>query len=115
MALASAGASTPFITNTPSNAVTLASVAARLTLGLGVGVGLGAGFGLGLASALDATAAEPFFDSAALFVSGKTGAIETDASIRLQSHRFRFISYSFSFNSEPSIEINRRNNLAGGA
>src|SRR5580658_1691817 len=73
MALASAGASTPFITNTPSNAVTLASVAARLTLGLMLGLGLGLGLAAGLPSALAVFAALSLDFLASLF-SATTGA-----------------------------------------
>src|ERR1035438_4559678 len=69
MDLASSGASTPFITRTPSNAVTFASVAGRFRLGLA---------GAGEASALLALPADVFDGFASLF-SANTEATETAA------------------------------------
>src|SRR5271155_414201 len=70
MAFASVGAKTPFITSTPSNAVTFESLAAVVEVRLGLGLGLGLGFGLaaaGLASALAVLAALSFAVFASLF------------------------------------------------
>jgi hypothetical protein len=49
MALASFGASTPFITRTPSSAVIFASPTADGKFGLTLGLGVGVGFGLAAA------------------------------------------------------------------
>jgi hypothetical protein len=70
MEFASFGANTPFITSTPSNAVTLESAVLAVTLELKLGLGLGLGFGLaaaGLASALAVLAALSFAVFASLF------------------------------------------------
>src|ERR1039458_2472971 len=80
MALASLGASTPFITSTPSKAVTLASPVVGAKLGLAAA---------GVGSALVAFAVFSFAVFASLFPA-MTGTAVMASTIRLDSHIFSF-------------------------
>src|ERR1700687_311724 len=90
MAFASVGARTPFITSTPSNAVTFASLAVgakpKPTLGLGLGSGLAA---VGLASALEVFATFSFAVFASLFPA-MTGAAVMATTNKLKNQLFSF-------------------------
>src|ERR1039458_2156211 len=92
MAFASVGARTPFITSTPSNAVTFASpaVAPKLKPTLGLGLGLGSGLvAAGIASALLAFAAFSFAVFASLFPA-MTGTAVMATTNRLKNQLFSF-------------------------
>jgi hypothetical protein len=101
--------------------VTFESTVVEVRLGLGLALGDGPGEGLGLAGVEAASAAfdvfalfaeELFFDSALSFVPAKTGATETAATSKLQSHRLRFIIYLFLLNREPFSEIGKNDNIS---
>src|SRR5271154_6889563 len=77
MASASAGASTPFITSTPSNAVTFVFP--------GVAVRFGEGFGFAGTAAGSALAALPFAGFASL-LPAMTGTAVMASTIRLANH-----------------------------
>src|SRR5208282_3352765 len=81
MAFASLGASTPFITSTPSRAVTFALPA--VVVRVGVGLGLGGG----VASALLSLAVFSLAVFAELF-SAMTGTAVTASTSRLDNHVF---------------------------
>ena len=91
MAFASDGARTPFITRTPSNAVTFESLAAVVEVRLGLGVGLGFGLAAaGLASALAVLAALSLAVFASLFAA-MTGAAVMASTNRLDNQLLTFI------------------------
>src|SRR5271167_3364702 len=84
MAFASVGAKTPFITSTPSSAVTFESAVVAVRLGLGLGLAAA-----GLASALVVFAAFPFSVFASLFPA-MTGTAVMAITSRLNSQLFSF-------------------------
>src|ERR1019366_908530 len=83
MEFASFGARTPFITSTPSNAVTFESLVAEVKFRLGLGLGLGSGLAAALASALAA------FLFASLFPA-MTGAAVMASTSRLDNQLLTF-------------------------
>src|ERR1700689_2220568 len=85
MEFASVGAKTPFITSTPSNAVTLESPAVEVKLELILGLGLGLGSGLAAVSALAA-----LLFSGLLLFSAMTGAAVIANTSRLDNQLFSF-------------------------
>src|ERR1700726_2238496 len=92
MAFASKGASTPFITSTPSKAVTL--------LLLMAGVGFRAGVGAG--SAAVALVPVPLFPGTASSEPAMTGAVATTVSNDVHSH---FLSFDISKGSPSSLDF----------
>src|ERR1700730_3499283 len=93
MAFASEGASTPFITSTPSNAVTLPLLIADV----GFRAGLGAG-----SAAVDALVPVPLFAGAASPDPAMTGAVATIGSIDVHSH---FLNFDISRGSPSSLDF----------
>src|SRR5271157_2201165 len=88
MEFASVGARTPFITSTPSNAVTLESLVAEVKLGLRLGLGLG--FGSGLAAGLASALAAALFSGFAALFPAMTGVAMMASTSRLDNQLFTF-------------------------
>src|SRR6202035_557502 len=92
MAFASEGASTPFITSTPSKAVTLLLLIAEVGFRAGVGAG----------SAAVALVPVPLFAGTASSEPAMTGAVATTVSNDVHSH---FLSFDISKGSPSSLDF----------